>query len=84
MFKLTLDDGQKDDNDEEEKGDVKKDAVELIGVTSGVLDLVTYAPSCSHPNIHVEKVTLCKQSKGECILSVRRTMSAVRLKFEKM
>lgn len=53
-LKLTLDDGQEDDNDEEEKGDVKQNTVELVGVTSWVLDLVSDAPSCSNPNIHVE------------------------------
>lgn len=54
MLELTLDNGQEDDNDEEEEGDVKKDTVELIGVTSWVLDLIPNASSCPHPNVHVE------------------------------
>lgn len=57
-LEVTLDDGQEDDDDEEEEGDVKKDAVELIGVPGWVLDLIPNAPSCSHSNVHVEKVTL--------------------------
>lgn len=51
---LTLDDGQEDDNDEEEEGDVKKDSVELVGVTGWILNLIPNAPSCSHPDVHVE------------------------------
>lgn len=55
---LTLDDRQEDDDDEEEKGDVEKDAVKLVGVAGRVLDLIPYTPSRSHPDVHVEEVTL--------------------------
>lgn len=61
MLDLTLNDGQEDDDDEEEEGDVKKYTVEFIGVASWVLDLIPDAASCSHPDIHVEKVALWKQ-----------------------
>lgn len=60
MPQLTLDDGQEDDDDEEEESDVKEDAVKLVRVTSRVLDLVPDSPSCSHANVHVEKVALCE------------------------
>lgn len=67
MLRLTLDDGQEDDNDEEEEGDVKQDAVELIRVTSWVLDLIPNTSSCPNPNVHVEQVTLYKYRESECL-----------------
>lgn len=74
-LEFTLDDGQKDDDDEEEEGDVKKDTVELIRVTGWVLDLIPNAPSCSHPNIHVEQVTLCKHRGRVSPFKVRLLVS---------
>lgn len=62
---LTLDNSQEDNDDEEEKGDVEKDAVELVGVSGRVLDLVPYASPCPHPDIHVEEVTLRTEGGGQ-------------------
>lgn len=55
---LTLDDGQEDYNDKKEEGDVKDDAIDLILVTSWVLNLVTNPSTCSDTHIHVEHVAL--------------------------
>lgn len=55
---LTLDDGQEDYNDKKEEGDVKDDAIDLILVTSWVLNLVTNPSTCSHTYVHVEHVAL--------------------------
>lgn len=65
MPELTLNDGQEDDDDEEEEGDVKKDTVELIGITGWILNLIPNASSRSHSNVHVEQVTLWKQVERE-------------------
>lgn len=51
---LTLDDGQQDDNDKEEEGDVKDHPGELIVVSCWVPDLISYATASSHAYIHVE------------------------------
>lgn len=66
---LTLDNSQEDNNDEEEKGDVEKDAVELVGVSGRVLDLVPYASTCPHPDVHVEEVTLWTGGGGSAMTS---------------
>lgn len=60
----TLDDGQQDDDDEEEEGDVEQDAVELVGVSSRVLQLVSNASSSSHTDIHVEQIALWREKKA--------------------
>lgn len=60
---LTLYDGQEDNDDEEEEGDVKDDAVDLILVTCWVLNLVTNASTCSHTYIHVEHVALAERGE---------------------
>ena len=39
---LTLNDGQQDDDDEEKEGDVKEDAVHLVGIPIWGIDLVTW------------------------------------------
>ena len=54
----TLNDGQQDNNDKEEEGDVKQDAVELVGVSCGVLQLISDTTSSSHSHIHVEHIAL--------------------------
>ena len=41
----TLYDGQEDDNHEEEKGDVKDDAVDLVLISRRVFDFIANAPS---------------------------------------
>lgn len=66
----TLNDGQQDDNDKEEEGNVKDDAIHLVRVTSRVFDFITNAATRSHSHIHVEEVALGKmvvavQVKGE-------------------
>ena len=58
---LTLDDGQEDDDDKEEEGDVKQDAVELVGVSSWVLQLVSDTTSSSHAHVHVEQIALPRE-----------------------
>lgn len=55
---LTLDDGQKDYDDEEEEGDVENDAVDLVLIARRVLNLVADPSACSDANIHMEHVTL--------------------------
>lgn len=55
---LTLDDGQQDYNDKEEKCDVKDDAFHLKFISSWVLDLIPDSPACTNSNVHVEHVTL--------------------------
>lgn len=54
----TLDDGQQDDNDEEEESDVEQDAVELIGVSRRVLQLISNSTSGSDAHVHVEHIAL--------------------------
>lgn len=54
----TLDDGQQDDDDEEEEGDVEQDAVELVGVSCRVLQLISDATSSSDAHVHVEHIAL--------------------------
>lgn len=71
---LTLDNSQEDNNDEEEKGDVEKDAVELVGVSGRVLDLVPYASTCPHPDVHVEEVTLWIERGGGVSDEVRASV----------
>ena len=39
---LTLDDGEQDNDDEEEEGDIKHDTVHLRGIPIGGLNLVTW------------------------------------------
>ena len=39
---LTLNDGQQDDDDEEKEGDVKEDAVHLVGIPIWGVNLVTW------------------------------------------
>lgn len=66
--RLTLDDGQQDDNDEEKEGDVKDDPVKLIVVTCWVLDLVPNAPASTHAHIHVKKVALgAREREGRAL-----------------
>lgn len=55
---LTLDDSQEDYNDKEEESDVEDDPVDLILITSWILNQVTNSSTCSHSHIHVEHVTL--------------------------
>lgn len=50
--------GQQDDYDEEEEGDVKDDAIDLILVPGRILDLITDATASPNANIHVEHITL--------------------------
>lgn len=59
----TLNDGQQNDNDEEEEGDVEQDAVELIDVSSRVLQLVSNSTTSSHAHIHVEQIALPTERK---------------------
>lgn len=66
----TLNDGQQDDNDKEEEGDVEQDAVELIGVSSWVLQLVSNTTSSSHTHVHVEQIAL-PRGKRESNLELR-------------
>lgn len=54
----TLNDGQEDDDDKEEEGDVEQDAVELVGISSWILQLVSDSSSSPHAHVHVEQVTL--------------------------
>ena len=42
MKELTLNDGQQDDDDEEKEGDVKEDAVHLVGIPIWGVNLVTW------------------------------------------
>lgn len=56
----TLNDGQQDDNDEEEEGNIKDDAIHFIRVTSGVFNFITNASTCSYAHVHVEEVALGK------------------------
>ena len=58
LLTLTLDNGQQDDDDEEEEGDVEDDTVKLVLVARWVLNLIANAPAGTHPDIHVEQVTL--------------------------
>jgi len=59
---LTLNDCQEDDNDKEEEGDVENDAVDLVLVSSGVLDLVADTPARAHAYVHVEHVALHREN----------------------
>ena len=66
----TLNDGQQDDDDKEEEGNVKDDAIHLVRVASRVFDFIPNAAPRSHSHIHVEEVALGKmvvavQVKGE-------------------
>lgn len=56
--RLTLDDGQEDDDDKEEKCDVKDNTFHLKLISSRVLNLVTNAPARTYSHIHVEHVAL--------------------------
>lgn len=60
----TLDDGQQDDNDKEEEGDIKEDAVKLIRVACRVLDFIPDATTGPHTHIHVEQVALKGEQDG--------------------
>lgn len=59
----TLNDGQQDDNDKEEEGDVEQDAVELVWVSSWVLQLVSNTTSSSHTHVHVEQIALPREER---------------------
>lgn len=63
---LTLDDCQKDYNDEEEEGDVKDDAIDFVLVTCWVLNLVTNPSTCPHTYIHVKHVALGMWKDERC------------------
>ena len=67
----TLDDGQQDDDDEEEEGDVEEHAVEFVGVTGRVFQLVTDAAAGSHTRVQVEQVTLPQGTQRQCRRDVR-------------
>lgn len=54
----TLNNGQQDDDDEEEERDVKDHSIELVFVSSGILDLVSNTSTGTHAHVHVEQVTL--------------------------
>lgn len=56
--RLTLNDGQQDYDDKEEKCDVKDHTLHLKLISSGVLDLIADAPAGTHANVHVEHVAL--------------------------
>lgn len=60
---LTLDDGQEDDNDKEEKCDVKDHSFHLKLISSWILDLITNSTTRTHSHIHVEHVTLGEGDK---------------------
>lgn len=57
-MRFTLNDGQQNDDDEEEEGDVEDDAVNLVLVARGILDLITDAAARTHTHVHVEHVAL--------------------------
>lgn len=59
----TLDDGQQDDNDEEEESDVEQDAVELVGVSGRVLQLISNPASSSDAHVHVEHIALPRKEQ---------------------
>jgi len=54
----TLNDGEKDDNNEEEEWDVKQDAPDLVGVAVCGLYLVTDTTARSHTRVQVVYKTL--------------------------
>ncbi len=58
---LTLNDGQQDDDDKEEEGDVENHPIEFILIPCWVLNLVSYASTCSHTHVHVEQITLWRE-----------------------
>lgn len=58
----TLNDGQEDDDDKEEERDVKDNTLHLKLISGGVVDLVTDASASTHSHIHVEHVTLGKNT----------------------
>lgn len=66
----TLNDGQQDDDDEEEEGDVKQDAVKLVGVSGWVFQLVSNTTSSSHTHVHVEQIAL-QRGKWETSLELQ-------------
>ena len=51
---ITLNNSQKDDNNKKEKGDIEKDSVGLIVVTSWLSNLITYSTSCSYSFVQME------------------------------
>lgn len=59
---LTLNDGKKDNDHKEEESDIKEDAVSLVGVSVGWLDLVTYATSSSDSHIEMVDIALSEIS----------------------
>lgn len=63
-YSSTLNDGQQNDDNKEEEGDVKQNTVELGRVTGRVLDFITDATASSHTHVHVEQVAL--RSHGIC------------------
>lgn len=70
MQELTLDDGQEDDNDEEEKCDVEDNALNLKLISSGVHNLVTDAPTGTHSNVHVKHVALKGNTLIYCVVCI--------------
>lgn len=63
----TLNDSQENYNDEEEEGNVKDHTVELIFISSRVLNFISYAAASTHTNIHVEKVALREEVRKQAI-----------------
>lgn len=61
---LTLDYRQQDHDDEEEEGDVKDDAIDLVLVSRRVLDLVADASARPDAHVHVEHVALVTDEQG--------------------
>ncbi len=56
----TLNDGQKDDNDEEEEADIEEDSVDLVGITIWGFDLVTDTTTGPDTLVQVEHEALKK------------------------
>lgn len=59
----TLDDSQQDDNDKEEEGDVEDHSVQLVFISSWVLDFVSNTTASAYTDVHVEQVTLQEQTR---------------------
>lgn len=75
----TLNDGQQDDNDKEEEGDVEQDAVELIGVSGWVLQLVSNTTPGSHTHVHMEQIAL-PRGKRESNLELHSHLTSFKMK----
>lgn len=62
--RITLDDGQQDDNDKEEEGDVEHDAIHLVGIAIRRFDFIANAASCTQSGVKMEDEALKEEKEG--------------------